>query len=154
MLVQWVKFAWSNIVISWKCYPYDVHSINRTQIPPWQDNVAPFDLVVATKSRSVPAVSSDRGVGIGKFAILNAVDIIGDLNTLGFLPKINSCCTSKKLEFWLKIVKIIQFLTLKPIKGTLGFILETMKKIARWRHKSEISKRNVKTMISPLLFRL
>ena len=50
--------------------------------------MAPFDLVVATKSRSVPAVSSDRGVGIGKFAILNAVDIIGDLNTLGVLPKI------------------------------------------------------------------
>ena len=42
----------------------------------------------------------------------------------------------------------------KPIKGKLGFILEIMKKIARWRHKSEISKRNVKTMISPLLFRL
>ena len=27
-------------------------------------------------------------------------------------------------------------------------------KIARWRHRSEISKRNVKTIISPLLFRL
>ena len=70
------------------------------------------------------------------------------------IDSIKSCCTSKKLEFWLKIVKIIYFVTLKPIKGTLGFILEIMKKIARWRHKSEISKRNVKTMISPLLFRL
>ena len=67
---------------------------------------------------------------------------------------INSCSTSKKLQFWLKIVKIIYFLTLKPIKGKLGFILEIMKKIARWRHKSEISKRNVKTMISPLIFHL
>jgi hypothetical protein len=68
------------------------------------------------------------------------------------IDSINSCCTSKKLEFPLKIVEIIYFLTLKPIKGTLGFILEIMKKIARWRHKSLISKRNVKTMISPLLF--
>ena len=66
----------------------------------------------------------------------------------------NSCHTSKKLEFWLKIVNIIYFSTPKLIKGTLGFILEIMKKIARWRHKSEISKRNVKIMISPLLFRL
>ena len=70
------------------------------------------------------------------------------------IDSINSLSTSKDLEFWLKIVKIICFLILKPIKGTLGFILEIMKKIARWRHKSEISKRNVKTMISPLLFRL
>ena len=70
------------------------------------------------------------------------------------IDSINSCCTSKKLGLWLKIVIIIQILTVKPIKGTLGFILEIMKKIARWRHKSEISKRNVKTMISPLLFRL
>ena len=68
------------------------------------------------------------------------------------IDSINSCSTSKKLQFWLKIVKIIYLLTLKPIKGKLGFILEIMKKIARWRHKSEISKRNVKTMISPLLF--
>jgi hypothetical protein len=37
-------------------------------------------------------------------------------------------CTSKKLEFRLKIVKIIHFLTLKPIMGTLGFTLEIMKK--------------------------
>ena len=51
--------------------------------------MAPFDLVVATKSRSVPAVSSDRGVGIGKFAVVNAVDIIRDLNPLGVLPKIS-----------------------------------------------------------------
>ena len=50
--------------------------------------MAPFDLVVATKSRSVPTVSSDRGVGIGKFAVVNAVDIIRDLNPLGVLPKI------------------------------------------------------------------
>ena len=60
------------------------------------------------------------------------------------IDSINSCCTWKKLEFWLKNVKINYFLTLKPIKGTLGFILEIMKKIARWRHKSEISKRNLK----------
>ena len=70
------------------------------------------------------------------------------------IDSINSCCTSKNLEFQLKIVKLIYFLTLKPIKGTLVFILEKLKKIARWRHKSEISKKDVKTMISPLLFRL
>ena len=70
------------------------------------------------------------------------------------MDSINSCHTSKKLEFWLKIVNIIYFSTPKLIKGTLGFILEIMKKNARWRHKSGISKRNVKTMISPLLFRL
>jgi hypothetical protein len=40
------------------------------------------------------------------------------------------------------------------MEGTSGFILEIMKKNARWRHKSEISERNVKAMISPLLFRL
>ena len=62
-------------------------------------------------------------------------------STLGFLPKIP-----------FKLTQSIQFLTLKPIKGTLGFILKMLKKIGRWRHKSEISKRNVKTMISPLLF--
>jgi hypothetical protein len=60
----------------------------------------------------------------------------------------------KKVGILTEIVRIIYFLTLKPIKGTLDFILEIMKKNARWRHKSEISKRNVKTMISPLLFRL
>ena len=70
------------------------------------------------------------------------------------IDSINSCCTSKKLEFRLKFFKIIYFLLLKPIKGTLGFILEIMKKIARWRQKSEISKRYVKTMISLLSFRL
>jgi hypothetical protein len=58
------------------------------------------------------------------------------------------------LEFELKIVKIIYNSTQKPIEGTLGFTLKIMKKNARWRHKSEISKRNVKTMISLLLFRL
>jgi hypothetical protein len=70
------------------------------------------------------------------------------------IDSINSYCTSKKLEFRLKIVEVIYFLKLKPIKRTLGFILEIMKKNARWRHKSEISERNVKAMISPLLFRL
>ena len=70
------------------------------------------------------------------------------------IDSINSGCTSKKLEFWLKIVKVTYLLTQKLIKGTLGLILEIMKKIARWRHKSEISKRNVKTMISALLFHL
>jgi hypothetical protein len=39
---------------------------------------------------------------------------------------------------------------LKPMKGKLGYILKIMKKNARWRHKSEISKRNLKTNISPL----
>ena len=88
------------------------------------------------------------------------VSLLGPTHTGSFAQNsfqtysINSCHTSKKLEFRLKVVKIIYFLTQKPIKGTLGFILEIMKKIARWRHKSEISKRNVKTMISPLLFRL
>ena len=70
------------------------------------------------------------------------------------IDSINSCCTSKKLEFRLKYFKIIYFLLLKPIKGTLGFILEIMKKIARWRQKSEISKRYVKTMISLLSLHL
>ena len=52
-----------------------------------------------------------------------------------FCPKllsywsINSCCISKKLQFWLKSVRMIYFLTLKPIKGKLGFILEIMKKL-------------------------
>jgi hypothetical protein len=40
------------------------------------------------------------------------------------------------------------------MKGKLGYILKIMKKNARWRHKSEISKRNIKTNISPLLFLL
>ena len=70
------------------------------------------------------------------------------------IDSMNSCSISKQLLFWLKIVKIIHFLTLKPIRGTLGFILKMLKKIARWRHKSEISKRNVKTMMSPLLLHL
>ena len=43
------------------------------------------------------------------------------------------------------------FLILKPKKGKLRFIFEIIKKIARWHHKSEISKRTVKTMISPLI---
>ena len=64
-----------------------------------------------------------------------------------FFPKFFSNMTSKKLWFWLKIVANIYFLLLKPIKRKLGLILEIMKKIARWRHKSEISKRSVKTMI-------
>ena len=70
--------------------------------------MAPFDLVVATKSRSVPAVSSDRGVGIGKFAVVNAVDIIRDLNPLGVLPKISFkltqsihiASTDKRTDLW------------------------------------------------------
>jgi hypothetical protein len=33
------------------------------------------------------------------------------------IDSINSCSTSKKLQFWLKIVKIIYSLTLKRIKG-------------------------------------
>ena len=70
------------------------------------------------------------------------------------IDSINSCMTSKKLRFWLTILTNIYFLLLKPIKRKLGFTLEIMKKFARWRHKSEISKRTVKTMISPLLLRL
>ena len=45
------------------------------------------------------------------------------------IDSINSCSTSKNLLFWLKMVKIIYFLTLKPIKGKLGFILKIMKKM-------------------------
>ena len=48
----------------------------------------------------------------------------------------------------------IHFLLLKPIKGKWRFILEIIKKIARWHHKSNISKRTVKTMIFLLLLRL
>ena len=47
---------------------------------------------------------------------------------------------SKKLQFWQKIVKIIYFLTLKPI------LFWRYWKNDRWRHKSEISKRKVKTI--------
>ena len=60
----------------------------------------------------------------------------------------------KKVVVLTEIVANIYFLLLKPIKRNLGLILETMKKFARWHHKSDISKRNVKTIISPLLFRL
>ena len=56
--------------------------------------------------------------------------------TLGVLPKIPFKLTQsinvalqKNCNFWLKIVRIIYFLTLKPIKGKLGFILEIMKKV-------------------------
>jgi hypothetical protein len=43
----------------------------------------------------------------------------------------------------------------KTNKGEIGLYFgNNEKKIARWRHQSEISKRNVKTMIFPLLFRL
>ena len=45
------------------------------------------------------------------------------------IDTINSCSTSKKLQFWLKIVRIIYFLTLKLIKGKLRFIFEIMKKM-------------------------
>ena len=48
------------------------------------------------------------------------------------IDSINSYSTSKEPLFWLKIVKIIHFLTLKPIKGILCFILKMLKKIARW----------------------
>ena len=44
------------------------------------------------------------------------------------IDSINSCRTSKKLQFWLKYVRMIYFLTLKPIKGKLGFILDILKK--------------------------
>ena len=40
------------------------------------------------------------------------------------IDSINSCGTSKKLQYWLKIVKIIYFLTLKPI----GLYLENNEK--------------------------
>ena len=97
-----------------------------------------------------------------KFWIKYGFDAFGHkpICTLGFLPKIPFKLTQsihvalQKTAILTKKCQNIQFLTLKPIKETLGFILKIMKKIARWRHKSEISKRNVKTMISPLLFRL
>ena len=54
------------------------------------------------------------------------------------IDSINSCSISKELQFWLKIVRIVNSLTLNPIKGKLGFILKVMKKITRWRRKSEI----------------
>jgi hypothetical protein len=40
------------------------------------------------------------------------------------------------------------------MKGKLSYVLKLIKKNARWRHKSEISKRNLKTNISPLLLLL
>jgi hypothetical protein len=43
---------------------------------------------------------------------------------------------------------------LKPMKGKLGYILKIIIKNARWRHMLEISKRNLKTNISPLLLLL
>ena len=57
----------------------------------------------------------------------------GAISHWDFCPKfqigsINSYSTSKLLQFWLKIEIIIYLLTLKPIKGKLGFILEIMKK--------------------------
>ena len=79
--------------------------------------------------------------------------------TLGVLPKIPfkltqsihvAIQTSCNFDWNL----LIFFFTLNPIKGKLGFILEITKKIASWRHKLEISKRNIKIMISPLLFHL
>ena len=45
------------------------------------------------------------------------------------IDSINSCSTSKKLQFWLKIVKITCFLALKSINGKLKFIWEIMKKL-------------------------
>ena len=60
----------------------------------------------------------------------------------------------KKDVILTEIVKDNLFLTLKSIKGILGFVWDIITKIARWRHKSEISERNVKTMISTLLFLL
>ena len=64
---------------------------------------------------------------------------IGSFSQNSFqIDSINSCNTLKKLQFWLKIVSNIYFLTLKPMKGLLGCILKITKKNARWRHKSEI----------------
>jgi hypothetical protein len=40
---------------------------------------------------------------------------------------------------------------LKPMKGKLGYISKIIKIIARWRHKSKISKRNIKTNISYII---
>jgi hypothetical protein len=70
------------------------------------------------------------------------------------IDSINSGSTSKKLEFRLIIVRITYFLTLKPINTLLGIIFEVKKKIARWCHKSEISKRNVKNMIFSTIIQL
>ena len=70
------------------------------------------------------------------------------------IDSINSCSTSKKVTILTEIVRIIHFLTLKSLEGIFGFILEIIIKIARWRHKSEISERNVKTKIYSLSFLL
>jgi hypothetical protein len=42
----------------------------------------------------------------------------------------------------------------KTNEGEIGLYFENNKKNARWRHKSEIKKRNLKTNISPLLLLL
>ena len=62
-----------------------------------------------------------------------------------------SCITLKKLQFWLKIVWYIYLLMLKQM---IGLYFENVKKNARWRHRSKILKRNLKTNISLLLFLL
>ena len=59
----------------------------------------------------------------------------------------------KKIVILYKKISNI-FLAIKSLQGKLVFILKIMKKIAKWRNKSEISKQNVKTMKSPLLFHL
>ena len=75
------------------------------------------------------------------------------------MPKIifklsQSICVwlQKKCGFDWKLLQIIIFLLLRPIKRKLGLIFETVKKFARWRHKSKISKRTVRSIISPLFF--
>ena len=66
----------------------------------------------------------------------------------------NSCSTSKKLQFWLKIVKITLFLNNKTNKSKIGLYFANDKKITRWCFKSKITKTNVKTMISSISFQL
>ena len=64
------------------------------------------------------------------------------------IESINSF-TTKKRKFRLKIVKIAYFLTLKLIKGTLGFILEIVKKTVRNLNK-ECKHPDISTIIPPL----
>ena len=69
------------------------------------------------------------------------------------IVSINLRMTSKKLQFWLKIVaNNYLFTATTNIKRKLGLIFEKVKKFARWRHKSKISKRTVRSIISPLIF--
>ena len=66
------------------------------------------------------------------------------------LSVILGCIPLLFLHFWVKDYKNKPLMTLEMIKETLGFILNIMKKIARWRHDQKISIKSMKTAISPL----